>query len=327
MKTSPPDFSSGRGCRRAAGRLTHCTGASLSVAANSACHSFSSGWCVRRRRTSTGRQAEIPARHDGGRKHWWRRRFAWRCSGGAPQPDGYTLVLGGTITHIDEVLLKSRRSTTRSRIWTRLRARRRMSSASPCIRQYRLKTSRSTSPTRTPIPASCPTAMPVLARSSIWRASCSNRSRERLISCRCRTAAPVPSHRCPGRTGADGYAGRDGAGDRAPPLRQDAGACCDQSDASCRGTRASDSRRTGVSGCNGNRFLRVARAGRNTQGEYRADRSGDTHRGRRTGLQADADRGGYKNRCGLKSRKIPAVACSRRCSVDAGCIALGIKID
>ena len=42
------------------------------------------------------------------------------------------------------------------------------------------------------------------------------------------------------------------------------------------------------------------------------------HGGRRTGLQADVDRRGYRTHARLKPRKIPAVPRSRCCSLDAG---------
>jgi len=38
------------------------------------------------------------------------------------RPDGYTILLGGTLPHINEALLKTRRSTIRSRTSTRYQA-------------------------------------------------------------------------------------------------------------------------------------------------------------------------------------------------------------
>ena len=59
------------------------------------------------------------------------------------RPDGYTILLGGTQTHVNEALLKSRRSTTQSRTWIRLRAWPPMFSVSPSIRQCQCGRSRS----------------------------------------------------------------------------------------------------------------------------------------------------------------------------------------
>ena len=55
-----------------------------------------------------GGQDEAAARHDGRREHRWRRRFAGAAAVARAQPDGYTILLGGTQPHVNEALLKSR---------------------------------------------------------------------------------------------------------------------------------------------------------------------------------------------------------------------------
>src|SRR6266516_1691864 len=58
-ETSPSTISaSGRGRCRAAGHVACRDSASLSDAADPTCHSFSPGWCIRRRRTPVGGQGE-----------------------------------------------------------------------------------------------------------------------------------------------------------------------------------------------------------------------------------------------------------------------------
>ena len=53
-------------------------------------------------------QDERPPGHGGGRKHWRRRVFARASAVARARPDGYTILLGGTQTHVNEALLKSR---------------------------------------------------------------------------------------------------------------------------------------------------------------------------------------------------------------------------
>ena len=234
-------------------------------------------------------------------------------------PDGYTLVLGGTITHINEVLLKSRPQ------YDAVKDLDPVAGAAANVLCIAVHPS---------VPAQNLKEFVAYANANPGKLSYGHAgvgSIQHLAGELFKSLAGTPDivqvpYRGTGPLITDVLAGQVQMGTpgvtgqvielhRSSKMR----VCRDQSDASCRCAGASDSSRTGVSGCDGDRFLGVARAGRNTQGDYRADRSGHTHRGRRTGLQADADRGGYRTHSRLKSRKIPAVACSRRCSVDAGC--------
>lgn len=54
------------------------------------------------------------------------------------RPDGYTILLGGTLTHVNEPCSRAGRSMTRSKTWIRLRALPPILSASPCILRCRL---------------------------------------------------------------------------------------------------------------------------------------------------------------------------------------------
>ena len=111
------------------------------------------------------------------------------------QPDGYTILLGGTLPHVNEACSRADHFMIRSRTWIRLRLLPPIVSASPCILRCRRRASRSSSPTRKPIPASCRTDTRASARFSISPASCSSRSPECLTSYRCHIVAPAPSSR------------------------------------------------------------------------------------------------------------------------------------
>ena len=81
-------------------------------------------------------------------------------------PDGYTILLGGTETHVDQARPKAGRSTIRSRTSIRLRAWQPIVSSSQCILRRRFKRRRSSSPTRRQTLADCLTGTPVSARSA-----------------------------------------------------------------------------------------------------------------------------------------------------------------
>ena len=94
------------------------------------------------------------------------------------RPDGYTLLLGGSSTHITEALLKM----IRSRTWSQFRTSRSQRLPSPSIRLCLLGASANSSREQRPTPASYPMGTPASARSIILPASFSSRWREFRIS-------------------------------------------------------------------------------------------------------------------------------------------------
>ena len=104
----PPISATGRGRRRAAGRVAHRPGASLSGAADPAGGSVPAGRRVRRGRPPWADKIKpllgtIVVENIG------RRRLSLGAAAVArARPDGYTILLGGTQTHVNEALLKSK---------------------------------------------------------------------------------------------------------------------------------------------------------------------------------------------------------------------------
>src|SRR5439155_3510653 len=76
---------------------------------------------------------------------------------------------------------------------------------------------------------------------------------------------------------------------------------------------------TGLSRHDRDRLDRAGCTGWHSGWDHRTDCPGVAHGGHRTGLPADVDRRGYRTHARLKPGKIPAVAGSRRCALDAGC--------
>ena len=79
------------------------------------------------------------------------------------RPDGYTILLGGTLPHINEALLKSKPLYDPVKDLDPI-ASAAANSVSPCIHQCRLRPSKSLSRMPRLIPASCPTDTPVWVR-------------------------------------------------------------------------------------------------------------------------------------------------------------------
>ena len=101
-------------------------------------------------------------------------------------PDGYTLLLGGSSTHVTEAILKTRPlyDPKISNRYPTLPSRR---SRSRCILPFQPRRLPSSSITTRPIAARCPTGMPASARSIISPANYSSRLPGFRIFCRCRT--------------------------------------------------------------------------------------------------------------------------------------------
>jgi len=108
------------------------------------------------------------------------------------RPDGYTILLGGTLTHINEALLKSKPQYDAVKDLDPIAA-----IAANCLGMV-------VHPT---VPARTVTEFIAHAKANpgklsyghagvgsirIWRANCSKRSREHVRSCRCRIAAQGP---------------------------------------------------------------------------------------------------------------------------------------
>ena len=156
------------GAGHAASPVAHRAGAIVSDASDPARGSVSSGRCVRRRRSPLGGQDQAAARHHCRREHRRRRQLVGAAAVARARPDGTRSCSAGRRRTSTRRCSRAGRSMIRSRTSTRLRA-------SPLISRLAVHpavpvaTLRSSSLMRKPIPASCPTATPVSAPSSIYR--------------------------------------------------------------------------------------------------------------------------------------------------------------
>ncbi len=182
------------------------------------------------------------------------------------RPDGYTLVLGGTITHVNEVLLKSHPQYDAVKDLVPVAA---VAANVLCIA------------VQPSVPAKELKEFTAFAKANPGKLSYGHAgvgSIQHLTAggnardCAGALSGHWPAdHGCPGRTSSNGYAGRDSAGNRAASLRQDADPCRHQSDSSCRGTRHSNRSGTGLPGFNGDRFLGTTRTSRDPVSDHRTD--------------------------------------------------------